>query len=76
VHLADAGLDGIAQAFALALRPLGPVVAQVLWFAQPGLGLIGQAEAASALADLLDDPAGLGVMMAYLSGSGKTDIGE
>ena len=75
-RLGDSGLGGIAGAFALALRPVGPVLAQVLWVAQPGLGLLGQGEAVGALAELLADPAGLQALTARLHTPDQAESGE
>lgn len=54
-HLADRGLNGVADAFSEALRPLAPAVAQLLWMVQPVAGVFGQAQAVGALAELLGD---------------------
>lgn len=52
VLLADAGLEGLAEAFSMALHPLGVLAVNVLWIAEPMFG-----EPVSALAGLLDDEA-------------------
>ena len=41
------------------LQPLGPLGAQVLWFAQPAARLFGGAEALGALALVLEAPDGI-----------------
>lgn len=58
---AEVGLDGLLSALAQVMRPLGPLAAQVLWVAQPTLGMFSGelSEDANALANLLDDPATL-----------------
>ena len=53
----DAGLAGVYSTLRDALMPLGPVAAQLLWVAQPTLGLFGDADSIGALADLLEQPA-------------------
>jgi hypothetical protein len=52
----QAGLAGVAEALREGLRPLAPLAAQVLWVAQPSFALFGEADAISALADLLEHP--------------------
>jgi hypothetical protein len=54
--LDEAGLAGPATAVVEAVRPLGPVLAHVLWFLQPMLALFGGSKAAGSLANLLNDP--------------------
>jgi len=58
-RLEQAGLGELAGALADGLKPLSPLAAQLLWFAQPGFALFGQADAVGALANALsgdDDP--------------------
>jgi hypothetical protein len=55
-RLIGAGLYGPAQAIAEAFRPLAPLAAQLLWFAQPAFTLIGKFDRVGGLAELLDDP--------------------
>lgn len=49
-RLAEAGLEGFAETFAIVLRPLGPLAANLLWVAEPIVG-----ESVGALAELLAD---------------------
>lgn len=53
---ADAGLSDVLGALQMGLRPLAPLAAQVLWVAQPTFALFGEADAITALAELLEDP--------------------
>jgi hypothetical protein len=55
-RLADAGLADLAQAMREAMRPLAPLAAQLVWFAQPAFALFGRYEAAGELAEYLNDP--------------------
>jgi len=50
----EAGLGGIIDSLGAAFQPLSPLAAQLLWIAQPTLGLFGEAENIGELADLLD----------------------
>ncbi len=54
-RLDEAGLGEVGRALAWAMRPLAPLAAQLVWIAQPGLGLLGEYESAGALAEWLDD---------------------
>ncbi|MCC6904890.1 MAG: hypothetical protein IT326_03540 [Anaerolineae bacterium] len=56
VMLERAGLGAFAGAFGLAFRPLAPLVAQMIWVAQPASGLFGYGDAFQALALLLEAP--------------------
>lgn len=69
VRFADLGLESLLGAFGEALRPLGPLAAQVLWVAQPTLGVLGGSlsEEAGTLADLLHDPAALDHLLMHLA---------
>jgi hypothetical protein len=51
-----AGLGGLVSSLKDAAQPFAPVAAQLLWVAQPTLGLFTEAEAIGALAELLDQP--------------------
>jgi hypothetical protein len=53
-RLEAAGLGGLWGAVRDGLKPLGPLAAQLIWFAQPGLGLFGQSGPAGDLAALLN----------------------
>ena len=48
-----AGLSGLADGLVYALRPLGPLVAQFLWFSQPAFGMFGHSQLAGALAEFV-----------------------
>jgi hypothetical protein len=52
----EAGLSGVFVSLRHALMPLGPLAAQLLWVAQPTLGLFGKAESIGELAQLLEHP--------------------
>jgi hypothetical protein len=62
-HWADrlrrARLDGLVRALLEAAEPLGPLGAQVLWIAQPTLGLFVPRDEITILARLLDEPGGM-----------------
>jgi len=53
-RLEAAGLGGLWGAMRVGLKPLGPLAAQLIWFAQPGLALFGQSGPAGDLAALLN----------------------
>ena len=53
-RLEAAGLGGLWGALRDGLKPLGPLAAQLIWFAQPGLALFGQSDPAGDLAALLN----------------------
>ena len=53
-RMEDAGLGGLWGAVRDGLKPLGPLAAQLIWFAQPGLALFGQSDPAGELAALLN----------------------
>ena len=53
-RLEDAGLGGLWGALRDGLKPLAPLAAQLIWFAQPGLALFGQSDPAGELAALLN----------------------
>ncbi len=56
--LAERGFGWLAEAAGGTLRPLAPLLAQLLWVAQPGLALLGQRQATGALAEWLENPDG------------------
>jgi hypothetical protein len=66
------GLDGLAGTFLDAVEPLGPLGAQILWVAQPTLGLVMPSDEIDGLARLLDEPDGFAWLRAEFTGS----IGE
>jgi hypothetical protein len=49
-----------------AFEPLTPIGAQMLWIAQPALGLFGGGAVAGALARLLETPEGIAALRARL----------
>lgn len=53
-RLDSAGLGGLADGLGYALRPLGLLAAQFLWFSQPAFGLFGRGELAESLAESLE----------------------
>ncbi len=57
--LADNDLGWLVEVTGSAMRPLAPLLAQLLWIAQPGLALFGQGQATGTLAELLDSRGGL-----------------
>ncbi len=63
-----ARLDGVLRVLLEAAEPLGPLGAQVLWIAQPTLGLLVPREEIASLARLLDDPDGMVWFRAQLTG--------
>lgn len=67
-RLRAAGLDDLAGAFLGAAEPLGPLGAQLLWIAQPTLGLLLPREEIDGLACLLDDPSGMAWLRSELTG--------
>jgi hypothetical protein len=58
-RLRAAGLDGAVGALLDAAEPLGPLGAQMLWIAQPALGLVAPRDEVASLARLLDAPGGV-----------------
>lgn len=53
---------GLGHALSVALdvlEPLGPLGAQVLWVAQPLLGIMVSSEALSSMAQALEEPGGI-----------------
>ena len=68
VRLRATGLDDLASAFLGAAEPFGPLGAQLLWIAQPALGLLLPGDEIGDLACLLDDPAGMAWLRSELTG--------
>jgi hypothetical protein len=54
-RLEQAGLGELFGALKQGFKPLQPLAAQLLWFAQPGFALFGRADAIGALASSLAD---------------------
>ena len=75
VRLRAAKLDGVVGALLDAAEPFGPLGAQVLWIAQPALGLFVSTDEIGGLANLLDDPAGVAWLRAELTGADRKDEG-
>ena len=67
-RLHAARLDGLAGVLLDAAEPLSPLGAQLLWIAQPALGLVVPREEIASLARLLDEPGGLAWLRAHLVG--------
>jgi len=65
-HLHAAHLAGLVEVLLDAAEPLGPLGAQVLWVAQPTLGLLVPRDEIAALARLLEAPAGVAWLRAQL----------
>lgn len=64
----SAGLEGVVGALLDASEPLGPLGAQVLWVAQPALGLIMAHDEIDGFARVLEDPSGIAWLRAELLG--------
>ncbi|MEP7287620.1 MAG: hypothetical protein ABI947_17845 [Chloroflexota bacterium] len=73
IRLHTSGLDDLVGAFLDAAQPLAPIGAQVLWIAQPALGIFMPPDEIDGFARLLDDPAGLTWLRAGLIGADHTD---
>jgi hypothetical protein len=58
-RLRAAHLDGLVGTLLEAVEPLGPLGAQVLWVAQPTLGLLVPREEITLLAQRLEAPGGV-----------------
>lgn len=67
------GLGGALRVALDALAPLGPLGAQLLYIAQPTLGLFGLREAAHDIALALEDPGGLDAIRARLDDETRLD---
>ena len=72
-RLRAAHLDGLAVALLEAAEPLGPLGAQVLWWAQPTLSLFVPRDEIGALARALEAPQGLAWVRAQLTGVGEDE---
>jgi hypothetical protein len=48
------GMGGIVALFRDSLRPLSPLLAQLLWVAQPTMSLFGESDSTASLALLLE----------------------
>ncbi len=75
-RLRAAGLDGLAGALLDAAEPFGPLGAQILWVAQPAIGLLIPPDEIDGLANLLDDPAGMAWLRAELTGTDQNGEDE
>jgi hypothetical protein len=76
VRLRTARLDGVVQTLLEAVEPLGPVGAQLLWVAEPTLGLVVSREDIASLACLLDDPGGIEWLREQLTGPDEVAAGD
>jgi hypothetical protein len=65
-RLRTARLDGVIGALLDAADPLGPLGAQLLWVAQPTLGLWVPRTEIDSLARWLDEPGGVARLRAHL----------
>ena len=68
VRLKASRMQGVVGALLDAAEPLGPLGAQALWVGQPVLALFVPREDVTALARLLEEPAGLAWLRAQLTG--------
>jgi len=74
-RLEAARLRGLVAALLEAAEPLGPLGAQMLWVAQPALGVLLPRDEIASLARLLDEPGGVAWLRGRLVGSDdETDI--
>ena len=60
------GIESLVGAVLDAAEPLGPLGAQVLWVAQPALGLIVPRDDVDGFARILDNPSGMAWLRATL----------
>jgi hypothetical protein len=58
-QMKERGLGGALRLTLDALEPLGPLGAQMLYVAQPALGLFGAGDALHRLAQALEEPGGI-----------------
>lgn len=65
-HVHAARLGGLVEVLLEAAEPLGPLGAQVLWVAQPTLGLLVPRDEIASLARLLEAPQGVAWLRAQL----------
>jgi hypothetical protein len=68
-RLQASGLRGLVGVLLEAAEPLGPLGAQVLWVAQPALGVLLPRDEIASLARLLDEPGGMAWLRGRLVGS-------
>ena len=66
-RLRASGLQDLVGDLMEVAQPLGPLGAQVLWIAQPALGLVISGSSIHDLAQVLDDPAGMVWLRAMLN---------
>lgn len=71
-RLHTAGLGDLVGTMLDAAQPLGPLGAQLLWIAQPALGLLVPRDEIDGLARVLDDPAGVAWLRDELIGAQQT----
>jgi hypothetical protein len=64
-------LDGMVEFLLTIAEPLGPLGAQVLWVAQPTLGLFMSRDRISKIARLLEQPDGLAQLRILLTGKDR-----
>jgi hypothetical protein len=67
---------GWGHALSLALdvlEPLGPLGAQLLWMAQPAMGLFGGREALGTLAEAMESPGGIERLRQQLEADSEGD---
>jgi hypothetical protein len=72
-RLRAARLDSIVGALLDVAEPLGPIGAQLLWVAQPTLGLFVPSTEIDSLARWLDEPNGVARLRAHLLGTNAYD---
>jgi hypothetical protein len=68
-RLRSMGLNDVVGALLDAAEPFGPLGAQMLWVAQPALGLFMASDEVDGLARVLDDPLGMAWLRSELSGA-------
>jgi hypothetical protein len=66
VRLRTLGIESLVGAFLDAAEPFGPLGAQMLWVAQPALGLVIGRDDVDGLARILDNPSGMAWLRAAL----------
>ena len=72
-RLRAAHLDSVVGVLLDAAEPLGPIGAQLLWVAQPTLGLFVSHTEIDSLARWLDEPGGIARMRAHLIAPANPD---
>lgn len=75
-RLHTARLDGLVGVLLDVTEPLSPLGAQILWIAQPTLGLLVPREEIATLARLLEKPEGMAWVREQLTGSEKDHHGK